>query len=540
VGQTLQELLVKAAAGALWAGDFWFTTLHGSKNILVVKPQGRYIYRPMTAFTNFFPAFRATLFPMGKRSAPPIGSIRQCTLAQVEQRLSPALDPSLLKLNPRRAHSRQRIFTLQRTFWCWIWQVLQANTSCREVVRQVQALFSLHGREVDDATGAYCQSRSKLSLGLLRKIFNCVAARVEQSACAGPFLQGRSLRSIDASGTRLPDTPENRAAFPPPKNQPKGTGFPYLKVISLFSLQSGAVLAHSIGSLLNHELRLFLGLRKALQRGDIVVMDRAFGVYLVGALLQLLGVDFIARLSNSRKINFRQAHRTLGPHDALFLWSKPPKPSVLIPLFQWLSLPALLTVRVLRTKINRPGFRIKTLTVVTTLLDPQLYPATEILEAYGKRWRIEMCFDDLKTTLEMEYLSCLTPKMVHKELLIFLIAHNFLRWIMAQAAQANGVALERISFKGCLDAFRQFSQALAQIGKAKNCAKKREELWQRLLTTLARDLIPLRPGRREPRAVKRKLKYPYLNKTRKLFKDPPGRRQRALRARRTKNTTLNS
>lgn len=483
---------------------------------------------------DIFPAFRAALAPMGKRSVEVTRSIRQSTLPQIEQCFSKAIAPALLKTNSAHDHSRERIYTLARTFWCWTWQVLQANTSCREVVRQVQALFALHEREIDASSGAYCQARSKLSLGLLQKIFLCVAQRVDQRGARSALLQGRTLRVIDASGVRLPDTPSNRAAFPPPKNQPAGTGFPYLKVIALFSLESGAVLAHSIGSLLHHELRLLLGLRRWLKAGDIVVMDRAFGLFIVGALLHLLGVDLIARLSNYRKIDFRKALKAFGPQDALFVWAKPAKPSRLLPLSEWLRLPSQLTVRIVRTKINRPGFRIRELSVVTTLLDPELYPAEQILEGYLKRWRIEMCFDDLKTTLEMEYLSCQSPKMVHKELLIFLTAHNLLRWIMTEVAQEGAAALERISFKGCLDAFRQFSQALTQIGNRKDRRKKRLRLWEKLLQTLAQDLVPDRPGRREPRAVKRRLKYPTLNKSRRLWQDAPGRRERAVHQRRRK------
>lgn len=483
---------------------------------------------------DFFPAFRALLAPMGPRTSPTTRLLRQCTLAQIEQRLAEAVDPSLLLPTPTGHYCRQRVFSLARTFWCWIWQILQPNTSCRQVVRQVQALFALHGLTVDGGSAAYCQARSKLSLGLLRKIFASVANRVEQRASGSTLLQGRTLRVIDASGMRLPDTPKNRAAFPPPKNLPKATGFPYLKVIVLFSLHSGAVLAHAIGSLLHHELRLFLSLRRWLKTGEIVVMDRAFGVYMVPALLQQQGVDFIARLSNLRRIDFRKALRTFGSGDGLFVWHKPAKPSALIPLSQWQRLPAQVTVRILRTKINRPGFRIRRLTVVTTLLDPELYPAQQILETHLQRWRIEMCFDDLKTTLEMEYLSCQTPKMAHKELLLFLTAHNFLRWIMTEVAQHKAVPLERISFKGCLDAFRQFCHASAQIGTAKRHRPQHRKLWRRLLDILAADLVPERPGRREPRAVKRRLKYPYLNKPRHRFQDPPGRRERAYRARRRK------
>jgi len=489
--------------------------------------------------TPFLPALRPCLAPLGKHSARFTRSIRQATLAQVEQSFSSALAPGLLRQNPSQDYSRERVFTLARTFWCWIWQVLQANTSCREVVRQVQALFAIHGRRVDECTSAYCQARSKLSLGLLQKILAAASHQLQQRAPDSSLLGGRPLRVVDASGVRLPDTPKNRAAFPPPKNQPKGTGFPYLKVAVLFSLQTGAILAHSLGSLLQHELRLFLGLRQWLKPGDIVVADRAYGVYLVAALLQLLGVDLIARLPNSRNLDFRKAAKSLGSMDAQFVWNKPNQPSPLLSLSDWLALPGPITVRVLRRHIHRPGFRIRKLTVVTTLLDPVLYPAEQILEAYLRRWRLEMCFDDLKTTLQMAQLSCQTPRMVHKELLVFLTAHNFLRWIMLQAAQDQGIAPERISFKGCLDGFRQFNQAWARIGKGNNRLKKRPKLWAIFLETLCRDLVPERPGRQEPRAVKRKLKYPHLNKSRRLYREPPGRRQRAIRARARRNALAN-
>jgi hypothetical protein len=87
---------------------------------------------------------------------------------------------------------------------------------------------------------------------------------------------------------------------------------------------------------------------------------------------------------------------------------------------------------------------------------------------------------------------------------------------MAQAAVEQKVPLDQISFKGSLDAVRQFSQAMAQA----RSQKKRQELWAELLKTLARDLLPDRPGRREPRAVKRKKnRYPRLNVPRHKFRD---------------------
>jgi hypothetical protein len=173
-------------------------------------------------------------------------------------------------------------------------------------------------------------------------------------------------------------------------------------------------------------------------------------------------------------------------------------------------------LRAVKGSLYRKGYRVRQVTVITTLLDAQLYPPQEILQAYLRRWRLEMCLDDLKTTLHLEGLRSRSPQMVQKELLTRLIAHNLVRCTMAQAAAEHDVPLDRISFKGSLDAVRHFSQAMAQA-KSK---KKRQQLWTALLRTLAADLLPDRPGRREPRAVKRKKnRYPRLRGPRRQFRD---------------------
>ena len=187
-----------------------------------------------------------------------------------------------------------------------------------------------------------------------------------------------------------------------------------------------------------------------------------------------------------------------------------------------------MTLRVVKGRSYQKGFRVRQVTVVTTLLDPQRYPAEEILQAYLRRWRLEMCLDDLKTTLKLDQLRGRSPEMVQKELYARLIAHNLIRCLVAQAATEHHVALERISFKGSLDALRHFSQAMARA----RSKKKRRELWTELLATLAADLVPERPGRREPRAVKRKKnKYPRLNVARHKFRDHPKRNVRRKNAR---------
>ena len=472
--------------------------------------------------------------------APPIQQLRRATLAQIETHLAPILPAQLLRKSASAPHSRDRIFPLFRTFWCWIWQVLQANTSCREVVRQVQALFALENAgSVDEATGAYCQARSKMPLPVLQKAFQASAKSVEGKAAPSTALQGRPTKVLDGSSARLVDTPSNRHAYPPSKNLAEGCGFPLMKIVVLFSLATGALLARATGNQHVHEVRLCETLRSFFVKGDIFVADRAYGLFSVIAWLQSLQVDVIARVpTRLRRVDFRKAKNRYRPGEGLFLWQKP-RACRFLPLAEWLGIPTQITVRVLRVQIKQRGFRTERLTLVTTLLDESLYPAAEIIAAYARRWRLEMCLDDLKSTLGMENLHCRSPKMVEKELLVFLIVYNLMRWLMIEAAQNGEVSLERISFKGSLDAFRQWTAALSQLGPSKRNAKRRAHLWRSLLKTLAADLVPDRPGRREPRAVKRRSKYPHLNCPRKRYRDRLSRNQRRSRALARKRLTLN-
>lgn len=249
------------------------------------------------------------------------------------------------------------------------------------------------------------------------------------------------------------------------------------------------------------------------QKGDILLGDRASGEYTTLAGLPQLGVAGVARLHHRRKVDFRKGRR-LGRNDRLWVWTKGGQQSEILSPHEWDLLPAQITVRIVRFPAVIRGFRNRRITLVTTLLDPKLDPAQELGALYARRWRLELCLRDLKTTLGMEQLRCKTPEMAEKELLAYLIAHNLVRCVMAEAVAAYPVALERVSFKGSVDALRQFSDA---IGRASN-RKLRRQLWRKLLLTLARDLVPLRPNRTEPRAVKRRPKpFPLLNQPRRKF-----------------------
>jgi hypothetical protein len=472
-------------------------------------------------YTPFFPFWRRSL-------APRVAAVRAATLCEMEKCFGACVPDSLFPKADEKQNSRDRIYTRWRTFWCVLWQSMQPDVSGREVVRQLQALFCLQdGPCISPEDGAYCRARVRLPLAEFSKALAATARVADQRAGPRGALQGRPVKVVDGATVTLPDTPENRAAYPPLHTPPPN--FPLLRIVVLFSLCSGAVLALAEGNLHQSELALFGLLLNNLAKGDIVIGDSGFGSYVVVALLQGLGVGFVGR--TTRSTDGRRRTKRLGRNDWLMTWKKPTQPSRWLALAQWVGLPAELTVRVVRAQVSCRGFRVRQVTVVTTLLDPALYPAKEVLQAYLRRWRLEMCLDDLKTTLKMDMLRNRSPEMVRQELAARLIGHNLVRWTMAQAACTHGVELDRISFKGTLDAVRQFGHALSQA----RSQRKRTELWDELLRTLATDLVPERPGRREPRAVKRKKnKYPKLSVPRHRFRDRLKSHTRHANARRRK------
>ena len=475
------------------------------------------VYVPPYMTTPYFPGLRAQIAALGRRS---VQSLRQTTLFQLGQNLRELIPIHLLASEDDGPNSRDRAFPLRLTCECFIWQMLNPGASCREVVRHVQALCRLLGHTpVDESTSAYVQARQRVPQERLEKVMQATASAADRRAGDGGCLQGRPIKAVDGSTTQLVDTPDNQLEYPQPSTQKKGCGFPVMKLAVLFSLASGAILNVVTGNLHMHDLRLFRRLWDCLKSGDILLGDRAYGEYATVAGLKQRAVDVIARLHQRRKVDFRKARR-LGKNDGLFTWKRGYQPSEIFTKREWSLLPETIQVRILRFVIDVPGFRSHQITLVTTLLDPKLFPAHALAKAYARRWRLEMCLRDIKTTLGMESLRCQSPEMARKEMLAFLIAHNLARCVMAEAARLYDADLERISFKGTLDALRQYSAA---ISAARN-RKVRQQLWLDLLINLVRDQVPFRPERSEPRAIKRRPKpYPLLNKPRRQFKEIPHR-----------------
>lgn len=236
--------------------------------------------------------------------------LRQATLCQIETHLKPILPPGCLNNNPAKAHSRSRLLPLDRTFWAWLWQILQCNTACREVMKQLSMLLKLHGRSMAENSSAYCQSRKLIPRELLRRIYTHIAQKAWSETPQTTLLQGRRLKALDGTSVRLADTPANQKDFPQSSSQKAGTGFPVMKIAALFCIASGALLAHATGSLWTSELSLTAQLLGSLRPQDVLIADRGFCNYALAALLGHKQVDVIARVPTTvRKIDFRKGQR---------------------------------------------------------------------------------------------------------------------------------------------------------------------------------------------------------------------------------------
>jgi hypothetical protein len=461
--------------------------------------------------TPFFPAFRARLSALGAR----VARVRQQSLLDLDLLFGPWLPPGLLSQADAGTNSRERLYNVRRTFFGFLYQVLNPQCPCREMVRQIQALFALHAHgPVAAGTGGWCQARARLPWDILPRLRCAAAAQAEKAA---GLWRGLRVKVVDGTSTSLPDTAKNQRAYPQPGGQRPGCGFPLMKLVGVFSLATGVLLDYAKGNKHQHELNLLHKLRDQFKVGDLVLADRGFSSYTLLALLLSRGAHSLFRLHQRRPADLRQGKR-LGKNDRLMTWRKPwlwQRPRYLSQAI-WKRIPAELSVRVVRFSLAVPGFRAHSVTLVTTLLDPVAYPAEELARLYARRWHIELWFRDLKTSMGLEALRCKSPQMAHKELEMFFIAYNLIRVLMAQASALYEVPIARLSFKGTVDALRQFSLAIARA----RSHKQQKQMMSDLLAIIARDQVPERPGRREPRAVKRRPKpYQLLNRPRHRMKE---------------------
>lgn len=342
-------------------------------------------------------------------------------------------------------------------------------------------------------TGPYCKARSRLALGLIERLGREAGERLCAQQPRAWRWRGRQVKLVDGTTVSMPDTAANQASFSQSRTQQPGLGFPLARLVAIVSLSCGAVLEWALGPCEGKqtgETALLWGLAQRLRRGDVVIADRYYAGYFLIALLVALGVDVVIRQHQCQHTDFRRGQR-LGARDHVVSWARPQRPAWM-DAATYAAMPETLMVR----EVRAGGW-----TLVTTLTDAQAVSKQELFELYRARWQVELDLRSIKAVMQMDILRCKSPQMVCKEIAVHVLAYNLVRAVMAQAAYLGRVLPRQLSFKGALQLLNAFEQNL------RHCPRGRLALRHaHLLAGIAQLKLPHRPGRVEPRAVKRRPK----------------------------------
>jgi hypothetical protein len=476
----------------------------------------------MAIKTPFFEAFGPLLFGRApRRELEKISKID--SLEQLYGLFGDLIPAKLLEPTEKGPNSRARDLPTKVTFWAFVAQVMSPGAPCREVVRKVEAWWRWAQKDRKGAltTSAYCQARARLDKEVLGLIAGQIRWTLERNTLkAEHWLKGRSVKIVDGTSVSMPDTEDNQKVWPQSSSQQPGQGFPLMKLTGLFALGSGALLDYATSNQHVHESQLFRQMWPKLDRGDVILADRGFCSYGTMAALSLRGVDCVLRLHQMRKADFRHGRR-LGKDDRFVVWQKPPKPPAGFSEEEFAALPETLPLRLIRLRVTCEGFRTRSVVLATTLLDTEAYPADDIRALYAERWGVEMHFHQIKTLMALDVLRCKSPDLIEKELAIHLIAYNLIRVLMQRSGHLHHVEIDRLSFKGTMDTARHFADV---IHAASASPRKQQRLIDEMLTLIAGDLLPERPGRSEPRVKKRRPKnFQLLTKPRSKMGNLPHR-----------------
>lgn len=427
------------------------------------------------------------------------------------------LDPQRIKtaLEHAGVKFRERVYDPLTTLYAFLSQaVASKDSSCEDAVSRILVdRIANHKAACSTDTSSYCKARRRLPEGVIASLARETGQELDRDAAPQWLWKGRHVKIVDGSTAEMTDTSENQKEYPQSRTQKPGLGFPMLRMVVFFSLAVGTVLECAIGPCRGKktgEQSLFRQLWDALQPDDIVLGDCLYDAFRDSAPLKARGIDTLFGKKQSRAVDFRTG-RHLGPDDHVVTWKKPKYDAQrFASRREWKALPEELEMRELRCVVRRAGYRTRTIIVVTTLLDAALYPAEELTDLFALRWHCELDLRSLKQALGMRRLRCQTPAMVRKELWVYLLAYNLVRVRMAQAAAVHNALPRRLSFTAAKTHIHNFAVPLSSASRS-----ERARLEAELLKAIASCRVGQRPGRKEPRAVKkRQQKYSYLTKPR--------------------------
>ncbi len=353
------------------------------------------------------------------------------------------------------------------------------------------------------------EARGRLPLSFWSRLFGMISQQAQQHSKGYDCWKGHRVALADGSCVSMVRTPELVEAFGVNKGHHGRGRYPLARLVTLSLARTMTILNYALGAYRQSEWSLLSSILGSLRKGDLLLGDRRFAGAPLYVEYKNHGLEFLTRVHHRLKItrvkrilryssedfigrlNLGKLHRRKDP-----------------------SLPTHIDVRFLKAVLRIRGRR-QTVWFVTSLLDPVRYPAEQIIALYAWRWRIETQFRELKILLHANVLRSQSPDGIRKEIIARMIALNVVRILMLEAATVAQVQDPlRISFVHAVRAILSFSPALGHAPLAAVPGT-----YHAMLVEIASHINPDRPGRLEPRAVRRDHKdYPSLHITRAQWK----------------------
>lgn len=406
-----------------------------------------------------------------------------------------------------------RTYNTAVTVWTFLAQVFSADHSCLSAVARLIAFRAARGQRAPSArTGAYCIARDKLDEQAMHRLVTHTGNAIDQTAPDNWLWLGHRVITGDGTTVTMPDTPANQQEYPQQAAQKPGCGTPIMRVVVLFSLATGAALEAAMGPYKGKqtsEVDLFREIDGIIAADDVFLADRFYCGWFDLARLMMRGAHVVVRKHQRRKTDFRTGVR-YGKDDHAVFWERPARP-------KWMSVEEYdtyvshIALREIRHCVQTPGFRSRTIIIVTSLLDDLDYSKEDLAALYRRRWQAELNLRSLKTVMQMDHLRCKEPHRVRNELRAHLTAYNLIRQFMCEAAAHGGVQPWQISFKGTLQTCNELLPQLTTTPIDAIC--------NLLFTCCLSHTTGNRPDRYEPRVKKRRPKgYKLMNKPRHKYK----------------------
>ena len=356
---------------------------------------------------------------------------------------------------------------------------------------------------------AWCQARSRLPEAVWTELLQRSARRLRRLVGKEYLCFARPVYIVDGSTLSMPDEPDLVETFGYANTKHGLSRFPVARITFITLAGTEAVWDYRLDDYRCDENHQFHDMWEALPEGSICLFDRHFSSFYNLAKLRQRHVGVLSRLHHRRDpAKLIRQGRKIGKDDWIVPLKLAPQ---LRKQYADPSLRQTLYVRLIRVSFLR-GHTLRQLWLVTTLMDPVRYSRLELIQLYRRRWEIETRISSIKVTLELTVLRSKTTANVRREVVAAILGHNLVWTLIHQAAKQTDTPVDRISFAGAVKTVLAFSTSLRYA-----TARQRPQLYKLMLEHIAANTNRYRPGRTEPRLIKRDpVRYGYLKVPREI------------------------